>query len=320
MCKAPDKALSAFGFALGFLFMSAVSAMANHIDTASATPSCNSYMLSVSASDLVPGTNYTIDWSITETPTSGSPMTITGSYPFVAQSSTIFAENTFPLGPLSGTYTFSGTATLVGFNTIPITFSPSSVSCAAPPPPCTAQSTNTSNFNGTPIQGGDYIWFNANMQVNGIPSSGATLSLTNSTISFTADKAYNVPVPNSQITFSPSASCSTVTFDSLTNSWIVTVPISGSDEIFLSGLGFPVPASFATVNGKVSGNVAWTGTFGSNTPGISMQWKWGAAVYTCFPSDYNLLNVKPTHQNACNLNNGDHAGTPLLLYSLSRSG
>jgi len=23
-----------------------------------------------------------------------------------------------------------------------------------------------------------------------------------------------------------------------------------------------------------------------------------------------MLNVKPTHQNACNVNNGDHAGTP----------
>jgi hypothetical protein len=91
-----------------------------------------------------------------------------------------------------------------------------------------------------------------------------------------------------------------------TPGWGTTVPLIGSDEIFLSGVGFPVPANFqAGIN-----PVTWNGTFSTNTPGVSLQWKWGAAAYTCFPTDYNLLNVKPTHQNACTLNNGDHAGTP----------
>jgi hypothetical protein len=164
----------------------------------------------------------------------------------------------------------------------------------------------------TPIQGGDFIWFNANFKPQGIPSTGATVFLTNSTISFMANKAYNVLVPNAQIAFSPSATCASTSFDSLTNTWMTTVPISGTDNIFLSGLAFPVPASFANVNGLVSGPVAWQGTFGTDTPGVSIQgWAWGAAVYnTCFTTNYNLLNVKPTHQNACNLNNGDQAGTP----------
>jgi hypothetical protein len=48
----------------------------------------------------------------------------------------------------------------------------------------------------------------------------------------------------------------------------------------------------------------------TGTPGISFQWKWGAAVYALFSTNYNSLDVKPTHQNACSYNNGDHAGTP----------
>ena len=108
------------------------------------------------------------------------------------------------------------------------------------------------------------------------------------------------------IVFSPSASCATTSFNSSTNTWTTTVPISGSDEIFLTGLALPVPLGLQS--GGISPN--WCGIFSASVPGIHVQWQWGAAVYTCFPPDLNMLNVKPTHQNACNVNNGDHAGTP----------
>jgi hypothetical protein len=167
-------------------------------------------------------------------------------------------------------------------------------------------STNISNFNGTPIQPGNFIWFNANFTASGIPSTGATILFQASAISFTADKPYNVTVPNAQITFDPNAVCASTTFDTGTQTWMTTVPLSGSDEIFLSGVAFPVPAGFSRVNGPV----AWQGTFTSNTAGISVGWKWGAAVYKTFSLDYNLLGVKPTHTRTCLYNNSDHAGTP----------
>jgi hypothetical protein len=175
---------------------------------------------------------------------------------------------------------------------------------------CTAQSTNSANFNGTPIKVGDYIWFNANFKAQGIPSTGATFSLTNSTISFTADQSYTFQVPNTQITFSPSASCAMTTFDSMSNTWMTTVPLAGTDDIFLAGLAIRVPPGFANVNGKVSGPVVWTGTFGATIPGVNIQWKWGAAVYACADSGYIQFAPKASHQNACNQNNGDQAGTP----------
>ena len=66
-----------------------------------------------------------------------------------------------------------------------------------------------SNFNGTPIEQGNFIWFNANFTASGIPSTGATISFTASTITFTADQLYTVNVPNAQITFIPGACAAT---------------------------------------------------------------------------------------------------------------
>jgi hypothetical protein len=171
---------------------------------------------------------------------------------------------------------------------------------------CPAPSTNASNFNGTAIPSGDFIWFNANFSASGIPSSGATIAFTGSTITFTADQTYTVNVPNAQITFSPSAACSSTSFDTASNTWMTTVPLEGSDEIFLSGVAFSVPAGFS----KVQGAVTWQGSFAANTTGISLGWKWGAAVYKAFSLDYNVLGVKPTHTRTCLYSNSDHAGTP----------
>jgi hypothetical protein len=174
---------------------------------------------------------------------------------------------------------------------------------------CSA-STNTSNFNGTPIAGGDVIWFSANFTASGIPSTGATISFNSSTITFTADQPYSVAVPNAQIVFDPNAVCAVTTFDTATSTWTTTVPVSGDDEIFLAGVAFPVPATFANAGGRVQGPVMWQGTFTSATAGISVNWKWGAAVYTVFSSDYNAVAPKPTHHRSCLYNNSDHAGTP----------
>jgi hypothetical protein len=200
---------------------------------------------------------------------------------------------------------------------LPITFSPTTLNCAPPPPPpvCQANTSNTSNFNGTKIAGGNYIWFDANFTANGVPTNGAIVTFTNSTISFeTTTASYNLPVPNAQITFSPNVSCVSTTFDSVGNQFVAKVPIGGSDEIFLTALSFPVPLPTGlTVSfGQVTGNVTWNGTFGTNVPGVSVNWKWGAAVYTspCFITGYNTIAPLAAHGNACVSGGGDHAGTP----------
>lgn len=177
-------------------------------------------------------------------------------------------------------------------------------------PRCMAQTVNVSNFNATPINGGSFIWFNANFKAAGIPSTGAKVFFRNSTIQFAADQAYSLAVPNAQITFDPTVKCATTSYDPISNTFSTVVPVSGSDEIFLTGRAFAVPASFANVGGKVTGSVIWQGTLGSDTPGVSVSWKWGAAVYSTFSTDYNALQILPAHGNSCSAAGGDHAGTP----------
>jgi len=183
-------------------------------------------------------------------------------------------------------------------------------STVAAAPACAATANNPSNFNGTSVPAETYLWFNANFQATNVPSGGATIDFTHGNISFTAGgTSYSLAVPNARVTFSSSASCTSTTFDSLTNTWMSTVPLSGDDEIFLTGLAWAVPS------GGLPGGanpVNFSGTYSSETdaPGLSIQMKWSVAAYSKFTTDYNTLQVKAGHQTACGQNNGDHAGTP----------
>lgn len=174
---------------------------------------------------------------------------------------------------------------------------------------CSQQSSNSSNFNGTSISAGNFLWFNANLQIlNQSISDGTTLSVTNSTVSFTANgNPYVLPAPNSIVTFSSSANCISTTFNTITNTFVTTVPLSSSDEIFFDGLAYQVPTP--GLPGGIN-PVVWEGDFSSNVSGLQIAWKWGAAVYTMFSTDYNSLGIKAAHTNDCAYNNSDHAGTP----------
>jgi hypothetical protein len=175
------------------------------------------------------------------------------------------------------------------------------------PPPCSVIGSINSNFNGTAITGTGtnpgYLWFNSNFSVKGM-TEGKKVTLTNSKVSINGTW-YNVP--DAVITFTNTVSCATTSFDG--TKWVTSIPVAGSDEIFLSGLVLPLP------NGLPGGAiVTWTGTFSTNQPGVCLQWKWGAAAYKPWPltggsPDYNAAQIKAAHQT-CAYNNGDHAGTP----------
>jgi hypothetical protein len=173
---------------------------------------------------------------------------------------------------------------------------------------CSAPTQNTANFNGTAINPGATIWFNANFKASNVPQKGARVFFSQQTIEFTAGGVdRKLQVPDAEIRFSRLVTCSTTKFDRATNTWLTTLPVTGDDEIFLSGLSYLVPSGFGTVTSPVT----WSGTF--STPrgsGISAQWKWGAAVYSQYTDHYGRLKVKAGHQTSCSVNNGDHAGTP----------
>ncbi|MGH9502144.1 MAG: Ig-like domain repeat protein [Terriglobales bacterium] len=163
------------------------------------------------------------------------------------------------------------------------------------------------------IAGGNYIWFNsAAVNVQGLPSNAtAKLFVTNASIKFTANSTnYNLPVPNAVITFSPTATSASTSWDSINSRWQMLVPrsmVAGGSTVhtFLDGVTFPVPMNFP------SGiqNATWSAAFATDTPGVTFQWQWAAAVYSSFSTIYsnasnnNILGVNP-------VDNSDSAGTP----------
>src|SRR6185295_19400726 len=65
-----------------------------------------------------------------------------------------------------------------------------------------------SDFNGTKISTSNYIWFNSNFKISGVPSTGATVTFNNSTVAITSNNGnFTYNVPDGQIVFSPTATC-----------------------------------------------------------------------------------------------------------------
>src|SRR6266849_2725870 len=115
------KASSLLGFAGILLTVCAMPARAHIISTATVTPGCTSYTITVTGK-FVSGPD-TVNYTITLTPSAGSPITVTDSIAVFGDASGNFsATQTNSIGPLSGDFTLSGTATLMGSNTVNIRF------------------------------------------------------------------------------------------------------------------------------------------------------------------------------------------------------
>lgn len=132
-------------FSAMLLFISAVPSRANDIVSASASvnATCTSYTGTATVTNLTIGHNYAVDWTINFTPPSGPATTATYEQDFTGTQTTQITLPSFTnsIGPLSGTFTLSGTATLVNLttsttqNTVNITFTTPTLSCPVPPPP-----------------------------------------------------------------------------------------------------------------------------------------------------------------------------------------
>ncbi len=181
--------------------------------------------------------------------------------------------------------------------------SPTPTPTPTPTPGCQFSATITANFNGTMIRSGSYIWFNSVLKPSGLGSTPVTFLFTQQMIT---SANFAVMVPDAMVTFDPVATSATTTF--IGGMWVTRVPSSGlAGNTFLAGVVFQVPAG---IPGGLK-NVQWSGTIIPDTPRTSLHWKWAAAVYTLFSSDYNLLGVKPVDDNkASQYKNSDAAGTP----------
>jgi hypothetical protein len=165
------------------------------------------------------------------------------------------------------------------------------------------------SFNGTAIPAGDTVWFNGAITASGLPKAApVTLHVESGSIDFTAGgTAYHVAVPNGVIVLTPGATSASTSFDPNDNDWDVSAPSGGTGDVFMGGVALAVP------NGLPGGikNVTWTASFWSDTAGVTVNWKWAAAVYTNFSTDYNALGVKPVDNQTLSVyHNGDQSGTP----------
>ena len=176
------------------------------------------------------------------------------------------------------------------------------------------------NFNGTAIPAGGTVWFNSSLTASGLPKgAAATVHVVNESIDFTAGgTAYHLAVPNGVIVFTPGATSASTSFDPTDNDWDVSVPSSGTGDVFMGGAALQVP------NGLPGGikNVTWSAGFWSDTAGVTVNWKWAAAAYNQgFSTDYNALGVKPVDNNSLSVyHNGDQSGAPEAYKAFAAAG
>jgi len=167
-----------------------------------------------------------------------------------------------------------------------------------------------SNFNGTPIAGGDYIWFNSVAKVNGLGLDPVTIGFVSFIQLTIGGTVQTIQVPSSLVTFSPNVALATTDFE--LGQWNTAVPWPGlAGNVFLTGVLVQAPMP-AGLPGGIK-NIRWEGTFFSVAPDLTVQWKWAAAVYGSagFNADYDALGVKPVDDNRASAYlNSDHAGTP----------
>lgn len=319
--------------ALGLVFglvamiaMFATPAMANVLTGATATANCTGYSLTVDASDLSTGRIYTIKYTFTVT-SNGTSTTFPGTITFTATGSTV-TETASGTWNLTADSTVTGSATLTSSgSTKPIIINGSStatVNCAPPPPACTTGPQSVLyNVSEKSSNASEIVWFNSHFKLQGsVPSTDFTVNATNQSITFGPS---TLPVPNAVITFTSSVSCASTSFNTTTNEWETSIPLSyatRADEIFSAGLAYILPAGFP---GNVN-NVTWKVTFTSPTASsLTFQFQYGAANYLSknskgdvFPltsggqPDYNAMMIDPVHNapTCSGYNSGDHSGTP----------
>src|SRR5690349_20740632 len=163
-------------------------------------------------------------------------------------------------------------------------------------------------FNSQPIAAGSYIWFNSTVSPSVRMPGPITIYFDNGAIQYTGyGLNLSLSIPGAAVTFDPAATTATTTFDSDNDRWITRVPAGTPGNVFATGLGLQAPA---TLPGGIT-PISITGRLTTDTPGVSVDWKWGAAVYRQFSTDITALNVKPIDgTTGSDYKNSDPAGTP----------
>ncbi|MGO9643883.1 MAG: hypothetical protein ACLPY5_03940 [Candidatus Bathyarchaeia archaeon] len=153
---------------------------------------------------------------------------------------------------------------------------------------------------------GAYTWLSHRITVSG-QRVGTRISFDNTSVKIQGAGKFDVP--EASIVFD-NVSYATTKYQKYHRRWVTTVPVTCSEEIFVSGL---------TLQGIKWANdtkVSWSGQYRVNTSeAVITSWEWDAPVYKNLSTDYALLNVKATRHGACSnngqpINNEEPAGSP----------
>jgi serine protease AprX len=166
----------------------------------------------------------------------------------------------------------------------------------------------SADFNNTPIRAGSYLWLNSSLKVSGLGTKPVTIYLDNATIQYTVNGLLtSVSLPGAAVIFNPTTTKATTSFNATNNQWMTNVRTGTAGDIFLTGLAFQVPSD---IPGGVKA-IKWSSHFMSDTPGLTVSWKWAAAAYSQLGSNPSLFGIKPVSDSkASQYLNGDNAGTP----------
>src|SRR5207244_1415332 len=143
----------------------------------------------------------------TSTTTTTQPSTTTTAPPVTTTTTTPQPTTTTTVATTSTTTTTQLSTTTTG--------PPATTTTTTTLPPCIPAPTSiSSNFNGTPIRKNNFVWFNSVLKVDGLGSNPVTVRFDAQTIQFTAaGTLFTLNVPNASITFSPTATLATTTFN-----------------------------------------------------------------------------------------------------------
>ncbi len=182
----------------------------------------------------------------------------------------------------------------------------------------------SATFNNLCIASNNYLWFSSVIQpVSYRYNNGNfTVHVFNQTIQLSVDNTnITLSVPDAYVYFSNGVASATSIFTN--GQWVTYSSLGCSGNTFVSGLAWQLPFNLNNTVGGCWGrdfdngfmrrhvnSATWCARFAIDTPGIALQWQWGAVVEKTLSTNYNALSVKPVDCNYGSwCRNNDPAGS-----------
>lgn len=167
------------------------------------------------------------------------------------------------------------------------------------------------NFDNYCIAASNYLWFTSALHPTSVRNgnSAFTVHVFDQTIQLLVDDTnITLSVPDAYVIFSNGIPMATTIFTN--NQWVTYSSLGSCGNTFVAGVAWQLPFNLNNLIGgcwgRDSGNspfrrhvnsASWSARFAVDTPGIALQWQWGAVVESTLTTNFNLLAAKPVDDN-----------------------